>query len=182
MMDRTDKPCRRRSCTTLHQIGALLCLGLVLLLAACTARSTTEPLYALGETAEVDGWQVTVHGFSLVAGDSWRQPTAGHVFCAVELTLKNTSSQIRFVMPERQMQLLTASNHGYGPDYEAGVMAARSRQWFVPEGEVDGGIELHGAAAYEIPNDSQGLRWVFRSGLFPWSKRVVFALGELPAE
>jgi len=181
MMDRTDKPCRRRSCTTIHQIGALLCLGLVLLLAACTARSTTEHLYALGETAEVDGWQVTLHGFSLVAGDSWRQPAAGHVFCAVELTLKNTSSQIRFVMPEKQMQLL-AANRGYALDYEAGVMAARSRQWFVPQGEVDPSIELHGAAAYEIPADSQDLRWVFRSGLFPWSKKVVFALGELPHE
>jgi len=180
-MGRADKPFHPGS-YTIHTTGALLFLSLVLLLVACTGRPTTEPLYAVGETAVVDGWQVTVHSFSILAGDSWRQPATDHVFCAVELTLKNTSARIRFVMPEKQMQMLTTANAGFAPDYEAGVMAARSHQWFVTQGQMDPGSDLHGAAAYEIPEDWQDLRWEFRSGLFPWSKRVVFALGELPAQ
>jgi hypothetical protein len=177
---------KRRAWTRLAAIRfpcrAGLCLVLMLLLAACREPSSTQQTYAVGQTAEVDGWKITVHGLYLLVGDQWHQPADGHVFCAVELTVENASGRIRYVMPEKQMHLLDAADHAFSIGHEAGLMAARSRQWYVPQGEV--GIEkvLHGAAAYEIPAGSQGLRWTFVSGLVPWSKTVVFALGELPQQ
>jgi len=161
-------------------LGAWLCFALVL--AACTGPAKTQESFAVGQTAEVDGWRITVHSFSLVEGDQWHQPADGHVFCTVELTLENASSRIRYVMAEKQVHLLDSANHALAIDREAGVMAARSRQWYPPQGEVGIGKALYGAASYEIPAYSEGLRWSFRGGLLPWSKIVVFVLGEIPAE
>jgi hypothetical protein len=161
---------------------ACLRLALILALAACAKPPAAQETYAVGQTAEVDGWKITVHGLFPVEGDEWHQPADGHIFCAVELTLENTSDRIRYVMAEKQMQLLDAANHPYAAGRDAGVMAARSRQWYVPQGEVGVGKVLHGAAAYEIPADARGLRWTLRTGLLPWSKTVTFALGDVPPE
>ncbi len=163
-------------------LRAWLHLALMLALATCGKPPTTQQAVAVGQTAELDGWKITVHGLFRVEGDEWHQPAVGHIFCAVELTLENTSGRIRYVMPEKQMQLLDGANHAYATGRDAGVMAARSRQWYVPQGEVGVGKVLHGAAAYEIPADLHELRWTFRTGLLPWSKTVVFALGDVPPE
>jgi hypothetical protein len=170
---------QRRICVPLR---AWLHLALTLVLAACWKPSTTQQPYTVGQTAEMDGWKITVHGLFRIEGDEWHQPADGYIFCAVELTLENTSGRIRYVMAEKQIQLLDAANHSYAAGRDAGVMAARSRQWYVPQGEVGVGRVLHGAAAYEIPADARGLRWTFRTGLLPWSKTVVFVLGDAPPE
>jgi hypothetical protein len=159
-----------------------LLLALALVVTACGKASTTPQPLGVGETAEVDGWKITVQGLSHLEGDQWHQPATGNIFCAVELSLENSSGRIRYVMAEKQMQLLDAANHRYAADHDAGVMAARLRQWYVPQGEVGVGQVLHGAAAYQIPVDAHGLHWTFRTGLLPWSKTVVFALGDVPAE
>jgi hypothetical protein len=146
---------------------------------ACAGPQATEHLCAVGQTAEVNGWLVTVHAFSILPGDDWRQPAEGHVFCTVELTLENHSGKISFFMPEKQMQLRDGNNRTYAPDPQAGVVAARSRQWYAPQGAMSIGEKAHGAVAYQLPTGSKGLRWVFRGGLLPWSKAVVFVLGDL---
>jgi len=157
-----------------------LCLVLALTLVACGQASTSPHLHVIGETAEVDGWKITVHGLYLVEADEWHQPAADHIFVAVELTLENTSDRIRYMMPEKQMYLLDAAGNTFSTARQAGVMVARSRQWYIPQGEVEVGQVLHGAAAYEIPLDSRDLRWTCRSGLLPWAKSVVFVLGDVP--
>jgi hypothetical protein len=158
---------------------ALLVAALLLATAACARPPASEVLWAVGQTAKVDGWRVTVHSFSVLPADEWRQPASGHIFCAVELTLENSSGQIRYVMPERQMLLIDRVGRTYAPDRDAGVIAARSRQWLVPEGEFRVGEKAHGAVAYQIPDVSAKLHWAFRSNLWPWARRVTFGLGEL---
>ncbi len=157
-----------------------LYLVLALALVACGQASTSSQTYAPGETAEVDGWKITVHGLYPVEADEWHRPATGHIFVAVELTLENTSDRIRYMMPEKQMHLLDTAGHAISTSRQAGVLAARSRQWYVPQGEVEVGEVLHGAAAFEIPADSRDLRWTCRSGLLPWARSVVFALGHIP--
>ena len=152
---------------------------LIALSVACARQYGTGYLFGIGQTAEVDGWQVTVHSFSVLPADPWHQAAVGQVFCAVELTLENNSGQIRFVMPEKQMILLDGNGQAYAPDRNAAVVAARSRQWIVPEGELSIGERAHGAAAYQIPGGSKGMCWIFRSNLFPWARSVAFVVGEL---
>ena len=160
----------------------LLYLVLTLAVVACGKSPATQQPYAVGQTAEVDGWKITVHGLFLLPADEWHQPEDGNVFCAVELTLENAGGRIRYVMPEKQIRLLDEAKRVIPADHEAGLMAARSRQWYVPQGEVGDGKIPHGALAYQIPAGSRDLSWTFRSGLLPWSKTVVFALGEVPHE
>ncbi|MBC7260596.1 MAG: DUF4352 domain-containing protein [Chloroflexi bacterium] len=155
---------------------------LVCLSVACTRQPTVEHHYALGETAEVDGWQITVHSFSILPPDPWHQPQGGYVFCAVELTLQNASGQIRYVMPEKQMTLLDGDGHAYALDSSASVMAARLHNWFAPQGGFEPDQKAYGAAAYQVPANAQNLRWVFRGGLLPWSSSAVFVLGDLPGQ
>ena len=160
--------------------SSMMVIPLVLLFVACTRPPHEGKLYALGQTAELDGWRVTVHSFSALPGDASRQSAHGHVFCAIEVTLENLSDQIRFFMPERQMTLADADGKSYALDHDAGVVAARSRGWTVPDGEMSIGEKAHGAAAYQIPSESRGVRWVFRSSLFPWARRLTFVLGKVP--
>jgi hypothetical protein len=160
--------------------AVLICGALVAMAAACARPSASGERYGLGQTAEVDGWQVTVHSFTLLASAENRQPAPGHIFCAVEVTVSNDSDTIRFFMPERQMTLRDASGIAYELDYQASVMAARSQNWTVPDGEISPGETAHGAASYQIPADARGLSWMFRSSLFPWSRTLVYDLGDAP--
>ena len=162
------------------RLAGMILTALVLTSAACARRPQPAHLFAVDQTVPVDGWRVTVHSFVTLPAEQWRQPAQGHVFCAVELTLENTSGSIRYVMPERQMLLVDQDGRTYAPDHDAAVTAARSRQWLQPEGELGIGAKTHGATAYQIPTDTQGLRWVFRSSLLPWAKTTTFALGDSP--
>jgi hypothetical protein len=146
---------------------------------ACVRQPASTRLYAIGETAEVDGWRITVHGFQALPADRYYPPAEAYSLCAVELTLENASRLIRFMMPEKQM-LLESDGRAYAPDRNASVMAARLHGWMVPEGELNLGAKVHGAASYQIPSASQDVRWTFRAGLFPWSRSVTFVLGKLP--
>ena len=151
-----------------------------LLFAACSARPSPERMYSLGETADLDGWRVTVHGFAVLPSHPVVQPRPGQVLCAVEVTLENASGQIRYVMPERQM-LLETEGRTFALDRDASLLAARLRQWIVPEGELSVNEIARGAASYQIPLESQDARWTFRSGLLPWSPRATFMLGSAAA-
>ena len=162
--------------------SVVLCIGIIVLSVACAGQRNVGQLYAISQTAGVDGWRVTVHSFCTLPPDQWHQPAEGHVFCAVELTLENSSGKIRYIMPEKQMILLDSDGRRYAPHHTAAVVTARQRQWIAPEGEMSIGERAHGAVSYQIPRDARGLRWLFRSGLFPWSASVTFVLGEVPQQ
>ena len=153
-------------------------LALVLAV-SCTRAPSPARLYAIRETAELEGWRVTVDSFSVLPPDAAFQPETGQVLCSVELTLENHSGQIRFMMPEKQMRLVSGGRT-YALDQSAAVMSARLRQWMVPEGEMSLGIRTHGAASYQVPHGAEDVRWTFFTGLFPWSPSVTFVLGKLP--
>ncbi|HUT16561.1 MAG TPA: DUF4352 domain-containing protein [Anaerolineae bacterium] len=157
-----------------------LTAAIALLVAACARQQAPAQPYRVGQTAVLEGWGITVHHFSTLPPDQWHQPSEGHVFCIVELTLENRSGQIRYFMPEKQMLLMDEDGRVYPPDHTAGVVTARQRDWTVPDGEMSVGEMAHGAASYEIPSDVTELHWVFHRGLFPWLPKVTFALGGLP--
>jgi hypothetical protein len=136
--------------------------------------------HAPGQPVDVDGWRVTVHRLYVLPPDQWRQAAPGHALCAVEVTLENLSDQIRFFMPEKQMTLIDQNGKSYALDHTAGVVAARTYGWTVPDGEMSPGEKAHGAATYQIPADAGQLRWLFRSSLFPWAPNLTFALGDAP--
>ncbi len=162
------------------RLAGMVFTVLVVASAACARSAEPAHLFAVDQTAPIDGWRVTVHSFVTLPAEQWRQPAQGHVFCAVELTLENTSGSIRYVMPEKQMLLVDQDGRTYAPDHDAAVTAARARQWLVPEGELSIGGKTHGATAYQIPTDTQDLRWIFRTSLLPWAKTTTFVLGDLP--
>ncbi len=170
----------RLSCFSGWLLRISVAIALVLPCLSCTRLPGAENRYAPGQTVDLDGWRVTVHGLLVLPPDEWRQAAPGHVFCAVEVTLENLSGQIRFFMPEKQMTLLDEDGKSYTLDQSAGVVAARTHGWTVPDGEMSVGESAHGAASYQIPLDAGELRWLFRSSLFPWAPNLTFVLGEVP--
>ena len=161
------------------QLSIVALLAVALLLSCCGHSPVLRPRYAPDQTAELQGWRITVHGLTALPADPLRQPTPGHQLYAVELTLENTDQRIRYVMPERQMAILDDSGRSFAPDYIAEVVAARTQGWTVPAGEIKSGQKAYGAASYQIPDSSRELRWVFCAGLLPWAPSVVFELGEI---
>ena len=155
----------------------VLLLPLCLILCACAQESGSEVEHLIGQTVKADGWQLTLHSFTGLSPDQWRQPAPGHSFCSVDLTLENFSDQIRYMMPERQMLLLDGEGNRYALHHPAGVLAARERGWTVPEGQFDPGKPVRGAVSYEIPSGAEDLRFVFRVSLWPWTREAWFLLG-----
>lgn len=154
---------------------------MLVLCCTCGRQATATPaVYALGDSVVLSGWRVTVNSIVLLPGDVLYQPAAGQFFCVVEWTLENVSGEIRYVMPERQA-LLECAGQSYHPDALAAVQAARLRQWMVLEGQQDIAATSHGAAAYQIPESCQDVRWTFVSGLLPGAPSVTFHLN-LPAK
>jgi hypothetical protein len=159
-------------------IALALLLATTALSASCGRLPATPAVCEIGQTAEIDGWSVTVLSFAALPADEWRRPDEGKIFCAVEMVVENSSECIRYVMPERQMTVLDEQGRRYSPDQDASVIAARTLAWLVPEGEFAAGASAHGAASYQIPSASESLIWVFRSSLFPWARQVTFMVGD----
>ena len=136
-----------------------------ILLSGCAPRSPTVVDLVLGQPAEVHGWTLTVHSVRWLTPDSYRQPSSGHGFLAVELTLENSTENISYVMPERQTLALGPDGESLQPHPSAGVLAAREQGWLVVQGEMGPGQVLTGAVSYELPLDLSGWRWVFRPQL-----------------
>ena len=180
--DETETEARYAPLLTRYKSTAMsmLLLALVVLSGStCARQQASGELSTIGQSVDIDGWRVTVHSLTVLPTDEWRQPAAGQVLCAVELTLENRSNHIRFFMPEKQMLLLDSAGRSYALDNDASVMAARARQWNVPSGEMSPAEVAYGAAAYQLPTGLQ-VRWIFRSSLLPWARRITFELGAVP--
>lgn len=171
----------RRNNTFPETLILLLIMMLISLSVSCARRLPAAALVSLGDSVEAGGWRVTVQSFTALPGDPWRQPAMGNRFYAVELSVENTSGEIRYVMPERQMILQGPGGREFTLSESAGILSARQRQWLVVQGEVGAGQRLSGAASYEAPADCTACRFVFRAELSPFSEAVTFALGD-PAE
>ncbi len=144
----------------------------------CRSRSTSSLAIEVGQPVELGAWRLIVHSVTTLTADPWRQPEQGMQFLAIELTVENTSANIRYMMPENQM-LLVGPNGDRAPlDASAGVLAARQSQWMVVQGEIGPGRLLHGGVSYEVPADLSGWRWVFRPELLPTGLEGVLDLRE----
>jgi len=152
---------------------SMCCLG-------CTASSDPATEGQLNESAQSEGWRVTVISLWALPADTYRQPLDGHIYVAVQLKLENESPQTRYVMPKQQMTLFDGDAHAYEPDPEAAVIAARALHWLIPEGEFAPGAVGKGAISYQVPIGTQDLRWVFRTNLYPGAATVTFVLGDAP--
>jgi len=180
-MNRTSTPADARlqsGCRLLTAaLGALLlaisCLG-------CAPRRPPEAHWHVNESAESQGWRVSVAGLATLPPDPHRRPQDGHAFVSVHLRLENETTATRYVMPERQMTLLDGDGHVYAPDRDAAVVAARAFQWLIPEGAFPPGAIAEGAVSYQIPLAAQDVRWVFRTSLLPGAQSITFLLGDMP--
>jgi hypothetical protein len=162
-------------------LSAVLCSLLVgTFCLACSGLSAERAEWQLNETVQSQGWRVTVFSMSALPDDPYRRPLDGHTFVAVQLKIENISQEIRYVMPEQQMTLVDGQGQTYALDYEAAVVAARTLDWLIPEGEFVPGAAAHGATSYQIPLGACDLRWVFRTTLPPGAPTVTFALGDAP--
>lgn len=155
---------------------------MVLTLSSCAPRSPTAVDLEPGQPVELDGWKVTVNSVRWLTPDRYRKPSSGHEFLAVELTLENTTDDVRYVMPERQMLMLAAGGRSLQPHPSAGVLAVREQGWLVVQGEIGPGQTLTGAVCYEVPLDLGGWRWVFRPRLLGSRTEAVLVLEGLTIE
>jgi hypothetical protein len=167
-------------CLPKRKAFRLLLVVIVLALALCAAcaRSQGERRsYTVGETADIEGWSVTVNGFHQLPSDAFIHPDPGHAYCAILLTVRNQSSGVRYVMYERQMTLVD-SDGKQAPHPAAGVAAARTGGWLPPDGSFVPGEAMSGAVSYQVDSAVDHALWQFRTGLLPWSGEVTFDLGK----
>jgi hypothetical protein len=125
-----------------------------------------QPAYAVGDTVDLGQVRITVEGFRDVPGTTVFHPNSGARFVAVDLTLENISQSPLSVSSLLQMTLKDSSGQTY--DLHLGAQAAAGTS--PPDGELSPGETLRGEVAYQVPQDAQGLVFVFDPNLVGYGK------------
>jgi hypothetical protein len=152
-----------------------------------TAEPTAEPadepiaepvekeIYSLGDTAKIEWFHITVEMGSEPKED-WGTPASGKRFIAVDVTLKNTGDESQEVAMMLQMFMVDSTGTQYAFDHGASWESV-----FTLNGAIPADEERQGTVIFQIPEDAEGLQFVFRTidrDTTSEAERVVFALGE----
>jgi hypothetical protein len=127
-----------------------------------------QEAFAIGDVVEIGNWTITVHDVTYPEGDEFTKPEEGHKFIVVDLTLENTGTQADAVSSMMQMYVKDAS----GQKYELDLMASVASGGTTPDGEVAPGEKIRGQAGYQLPEEIEGLVFVFDGDV--WGHGKVF--------
>jgi hypothetical protein len=114
----------------------------------------------VGNTAKVGDAEVTLNSYRLSRGDGTFGPDAGNIYVIVDVTVRNTGDD-----PYNLSSLLqTALRDPEGREHNLTIAIGADTQ-----GQLDGTIPpgdiLRGEEAFEVPEGSTGLQFVFSQAL-----------------
>ena len=109
------------------------------------------------------------------SGSEFNKPEAGKKFVIVDVILVNQGKSTQSVSTMLQMSLKDETDQKYTTDLAAAI-AADTRG---PDGKILPGERVRGPVGFQVPQDTQGLVFVFDASVFGVGKAFV-ALGEKP--
>jgi hypothetical protein len=125
--------------------------------------------YAIGEAIELGDVVLTVNGVSSPEGNEFSKPDEGFRFIVVDLTVENKKSEAVNLSSLAQMELKDSTGQRYSLD----IMATTAADGSTPDGELAAGERIRGQVGYSVPEDADGLIFVFDGGLFSAGKIFV---------
>lgn len=128
-----------------------------------------QATFAVGDIVEIGDLTLVVNEVTSPAGDDFNKPDAGNKFVVVDVTLQNKGSETRAISSMLQMHLKDAT----GQRYDLDLMASVASGGTTPDGEIAAGEKIRGQVGFQIPEDAQGLVFVFDADVFGYGKVLV---------
>lgn len=132
-----------------------------------TEDSEEETVFKLGETAELNGVQVTLTDYKEKKGSEFNMPTDGNVFALAEFEIVNNS--------DRELSISSVlSFEAYADDYALNdsLEALLEKDGNQLDGTIAVGKRLKGWIGYEIPKDYKNLEIHFTDNVWSDNKFI----------
>lgn len=124
--------------------------------------------FAVGETAELNGVQVTMTSFEESTGKDYVVPTEGNVFALAEFEIvNNTDSEINI----SSMLSFEAYADDYALNYSLSAAMMKDGQL---DGTIAAGKKMKGWIGWEVPEDYQNVEIHFTDNVWSNNKFVFF--------
>jgi hypothetical protein len=130
---------------------------------------TAQETFSIGDVVQMGDIQMVVNEVTFPVGDQYNKPDEGDKFVAVDLTFENTGTTAQNMSSMLQMSLKDAS----GQTYDVDLMAQAAAGGSSPEGELAPGERLRGQVGFQVPEDAEGLVFVFDADVFGHGKVFV---------
>jgi len=128
-----------------------------------------QAIFAVGDIVEIGDLTLTVNEATFPPGDEFNKPEAGNKFMVVDVTLENKGAEAEVISSLMQMYLKDAT----GQKYELDLMASVASGGATPDGEIAPGEKIRGQVSFQVPENAQGLVFVFDADVFGHGKVFV---------
>ncbi len=134
---------------------------------------TPEPLgptaYQVGDIISIGDTVMVVLGWDSPPGDEFSKPDEGNKFVVVDLVFVNHGEDSTSISTMLQMNLKDDTAQMYGIDLMAQVASGGTS----PDGEIVPGEKIRGQVGFQVPQDAQGLVFVFDADVFGYGKAFI---------
>ena len=128
-----------------------------------------QTAFAVNDVIEVGDLTMIVNSVTYPTGDDFNKPDDGNQFLVVDVTITNNSTESKALSSLLQMSVKDAT----GQKYDVDLMAQMASGGASPDGELTAGETLRGQVGYQVPQDAQGLIFVFDADIFGSGKVLV---------
>ena len=123
-----------------------------------TAQSDEDKVYQKGETAEINGLQITLQNVTEMSEMDYFVPADGKVFLVLEFELANNSDE-SFAMSSLMCF------EAYSDDYAVDQSVVTPEGMSSLDGDIASGKKMNGAIVYEVPADYKNFEISFTPDL-----------------
>jgi hypothetical protein len=128
-----------------------------------------QATFAIGDVVQIGDLTLTVNEVTYPPGSEFNKPESGNKFAVVDVTMENKGTESKAVSSLMQMYLKDDT----GQKYDLDLMASSASGGTTPDGEITPGEKLRGQVGFQIPEDAQGLTFVFDADVFGHGKVFV---------
>lgn len=128
-----------------------------------------QAMFAIGDIVEIGDLTLTINEVTFPPGDEFNKPEAGNKFVIVDVTLENKGAEAKGISSMMQMHLKDATGQKYDFDFSASMASGGT----TPDGELAPGEKMRGQVGFQVPENAQGLVFVFDADVFGYGKVFV---------
>jgi hypothetical protein len=134
-----------------------------------------QKIYRIGDVVPAGEAEFVVLGWEIVPGKSFSSPEEGNKYVALELLFANNSNSSIRVSTLSQISMKDGTGKTYETDFDVLVVLLAESI----DGELAPGEKGRGWAGFQVPENAQGLQFVFDANKFGAGELLV-DLGEEP--
>jgi hypothetical protein len=142
---------------------------------ANTPTSSPPQSFKVGDPVKIGDSVLVVLGWSELGASDFVKPDEGKKFIGVDLLLVNASKSSAAISSFLQVSLKDNTGQKFDVDFSASIVAKKDGI----DGELAPGERVRGTVGFQVPEEAEGLQFVFDASVFGTGK-VFVDLGDSP--